>query len=183
MKRYGDFPARYEGGKALCKWCGEVVPKGRIYFCTQECAFEVQIRRDSAFLRAQVKKRDHGVCAECKADTEKIKRVLGHARKSLAELLGQDPMWANHYWFYREIKAVVRAIGWKEIGTQWEADHIVEVTKGGEPYLHNIQTLCVPCHKAKTKRQHAERARERKERKQPSHVENRESCCRDNLRA
>lgn len=169
MKRYGDFPERRNAeGSALCKWCGDLVPKGRMFFCNADCAFEVQIRRDSHFLRAQVKQRDHGVCAECKADTEKIKRVLGYARKSLADLLGQDLMWANDYWFYREIKLVVSELQWKSTGTQWEADHIVEVTNGGEPYLHNIQTLCIPCHKAKSKRQYAERARARKEQKQPS---------------
>lgn len=171
MKRYGDFPERRNAeGKSLCKWCGELVPKGRVFFCNADCAFEVQIRRDSHFLRAQVKQRDRGVCAECKADTEKIKRVLEHARKALADLLGIERYNANNYWFYREIKEVVSALQWKSIGTQWEADHIVEVTCGGEPYLSNVQTLCIACHKAKSRRQHAERARARKEQKQPSLV-------------
>lgn len=49
----------------------------------------------------------------------------------------------------------------------WQADHIVEVTDGGTPYLENIQTLCLPCHKAKTKASHGQRAAMRRAQKQP----------------
>ena len=41
-------------------------------------------------------------------------------------------------------------------GDFWEADHIVPVAEGGgETSLNNFQTLCVPCHKKKTKEQAA----------------------------
>ena len=41
-------------------------------------------------------------------------------------------------------------------GDFWEADHIVPVAEGGgETSLDNFQTLCVPCHAKKTKRQAA----------------------------
>ena len=39
-----------------------------------------------------------------------------------------------------------------EITNDWEADHIIEVRHGGGGCtLDNFQTLCIPCHKAKTK--------------------------------
>lgn len=45
----------------------------------------------------------------------------------------------------------------------WEADHIIEVVRGGAPLgLANLQTLCLACHKAKTARLAGERATERR---------------------
>jgi len=36
-------------------------------------------------------------------------------------------------------------------GSLWEADHVKEITDGGDPFeVDNMQTLCVPCHRAKT---------------------------------
>lgn len=44
----------------------------------------------------------------------------------------------------------------------WDMDHIKEVVRGGDYQIDNLQTLCQPCHKAKTKRLAAERAAERR---------------------
>jgi len=45
----------------------------------------------------------------------------------------------------------------------WDMDHIKPVEQGGGLCgLDNLQTLCQPCHKAKTARQAAERAAARK---------------------
>jgi hypothetical protein len=45
----------------------------------------------------------------------------------------------------------------------WDLDHIVEVVRGGGACgPENLQTLCQPCHKAKTRRLAAERAAERR---------------------
>jgi len=41
-------------------------------------------------------------------------------------------------------------------------DHITEVIRGGSNQLENLQTLCQPCHKAKTRRLAHERALERR---------------------
>lgn len=163
--RFGVFPERRKDGKNLCKWCGEPVPKGRIYFCSSEHAYEVQIRRDSAFLRARTKERDHGVCAGCGIDTEQLKRVVRFTHESLADLLlRENARWhGNLFWFH---KIMVEWWGslWTDVEAMchWQADHIIEVVDGGSPYMDNIQTLCTPCHKAKTKAQHAERAKRRR---------------------
>lgn len=167
MRRYGTFPERRNSeGKTLCKWCGGLVPKGRMFFCNANCAFEVQIRRDSGFLRARVKERDHGVCAKCGMDTQRLKRILRFVHQSLRILLGESS-WGDAFWFNREMTILYGVNPWRQINEQckWEADHIVEVVSGGEPYLSNIQTLCVPCHKGKTKQQAGERAQLRRDAK------------------
>ena len=36
------------------------------------------------------------------------------------------------------------------IGTDLEVDHIINVAQGGTDDDENLQSLCIPCHKAKT---------------------------------
>lgn len=48
----------------------------------------------------------------------------------------------------------------------WDCDHVVEVVNGGgQCGLENLQTLCQPCHKAKTKQLASDRAYDRKRQK------------------
>jgi len=35
-------------------------------------------------------------------------------------------------------------------GQSWELDHIIPLALGGEDETHNLQVLCIPCHKDKT---------------------------------
>lgn len=161
--RYGKFPERRnEQGQPLCKWCGAVVPKGRRAFCTQLCAHEVQLRRDSWYLRRQVFERDKGICAQCGCDTEKVERVLRYAASSYYNMPCYERGGLD-WLFTRAAGFIYDALDYKSAQTYWEADHIKEVVRGGEPYLDNIQTLCRPCHKQKTKRQAGERAAERRD--------------------
>ncbi len=40
-----------------------------------------------------------------------------------------------------------------------EGDHIIEIADGGDEFdMENVQTLCVSCHKAKTKEGRQQRA-------------------------
>ena len=49
---------------------------------------------------------------------------------------------------------------WPEWKGRIEGDHIVEIADGGDEFdMENIQTLCVECHKAKTKEGRRERAK------------------------
>ncbi|MHB1524907.1 MAG: HNH endonuclease [Candidatus Dormibacteria bacterium] len=50
----------------------------------------------------------------------------------------------------------------------WHADHIVPLIDGGARTLDNLQTLCKPCHTAKTKREAKERALRRRVLKEAS---------------
>ncbi len=165
-KRYKtvrDFPVgRDAEGRPLCRWCKGAVKPPRRTMCSNACAHEVELRTNLNYLRSQVFKRDRGVCAACGGDTQKFGRVMDYARKSLAALTGQDPTWANGYWFVRAARETLEKVPWEYGRANWEADHILEVVRGGDSGLENMQTLCVPCHKQKTKRLAQERARERR---------------------
>lgn len=143
-KRYmssADLPyLKDENGKPLCRWCKGAVMPPRRSWCSDECVHEFLIRSGAESLRRAVYKRDKGICKQCGGDTDKILRVTSRTDN-------------NDIW------QVFRSMGFNRDRFQslWEADHILEVSAGGETSLENIQTLCVPCHKAKTKQMHADR--------------------------
>ena len=126
--------------KGHCRWCGEPVPPPKRTFCSTECVHEWRIRTDPGYVREQLWKRDHGVCASCGLDTVEEARTAYKARSSRP---------------YPD-----------ERGKRgpWDADHIHPVHRGGgECGLDGYQTLCKECHKAKS----AEEARVRAEAKRP----------------
>ncbi len=85
--------------------------------------------------RRRVRKRDRGVCAACGVDTYAIRR-RHRGRGSTRKL---------------------RELGFKPRKSLWELDHVVPLIDGGGHELGNLQTLCTPCHKAKTTREAAAR--------------------------
>ncbi len=90
-------------------------------------------RSSSLKLRKLAFERDRGICANCAADCEKIKRVYW-------AILDFDAQ----CWYGDILKSGGRVF--------WEADHIIEVVNNGSDSLRNLQTLCVACHRAKTVR-------------------------------
>lgn len=70
-------PGRGPNGRAFCRWCGTEVPKGRQTWCSDQCVTDYRVRSDPGFARAQVLKRDRGVCAECGLDTVVLEREIG----------------------------------------------------------------------------------------------------------
>ncbi len=135
---------RGPNGRALCRRCGQEVPKGRRSFCSEACVDAWSMLTNPSFVRAKVFERDHGVCVACGLDTEAL---------SLEQV---ERLW--HIFSY-----------W---GSQhrWEAHHIVAVQDGGgETNLGNYQTLCRTCHPAATKQQND--TRRRREREQQGIVE------------
>lgn len=158
-----DLPyLKDEDGKPLCRWCkGPVAPPKRSW-CSKACVKEFLIRCSADSLRRAVFDRDKGVCACCGADTEQIKRIMSHAQHGYDKLthgLIKHSGWQD--WPSYVIGLVFQRVGFNQSKTLWEADHIKEVCNGGEGSLENIQTLCVPCHKAKTKKMHADQKFER----------------------
>lgn len=134
---------RGPNGRGICRWCRSEVPKGRRTFCGDACVHEWRLRTDPGYLRAEVLKRDRGICAVCGLDTLEFFRrfQLVPARKRRA-LRGQLEMHARRRSF-------------------WDADHIVPVAEGGgECDLSNLRTLCLWCH-----RDHTERLRARLKRR------------------
>lgn len=62
-----DLP-RGPNGKALCRHCCTEVTGRRQTFCSDACIEQWKIRTRPAFAKVKVFERDHGICAECKAD-------------------------------------------------------------------------------------------------------------------
>lgn len=147
-------------GKVLCRVCGAVVLSPRRSFCTAECA-DLYWHEQPSFYRPLVEKRDKGVCAECGCDTSQIERVLRHLDTGV--YYSSESTDRASYSLAREtMQKHLEALGFILFRSLWEADHILEVVRGGTSDLANLQTLCVPCHKAKTKRLAQERAQERR---------------------
>lgn len=144
---YKTLP-RGEAGRCLCRQCGKEVPKGRRTFCGADCIHEWKMRSSPPYVRAKVWKRDRGICLACGVDTDDLKAQA-------SKLKGQERC--------DFLKSRGFPVDARSSGQFWQADHIIEVVNGGgECGLENFQTLCTPCHKAKTKRLAGELARARR---------------------
>lgn len=156
-------------GRKLCRWDQAVIPKGRRTFCgKRSCIHEVSMRTNPDYLRRLVFKRDKGICVECGCDTGKVRRLVFHAVSSYQEVGAALGHRATYFmWAHESVWAVFVAMGFNRNydAAEWEADHVTEVIRGGDSCLDNMQTLCVPCHKVKTKQLAADRARERRDAK------------------
>ena len=125
---------RDPNGRGLCRWCSLEVPRGRFTFCSEFCVHEWKLRTQPAYLREQVLKRDHGICAGCRTDTLAAARTVRYARGIRRALL------LEHWGLKRRSRR-----------TLWDADHIIPVVEGGgECDLDNIRTLCLRCHREAT---------------------------------
>lgn len=162
-----DYPYRKNAeGKPLCRWCGSVVTPPLRTFCSDSCVAAFIEVTDFTQLRHKVFERDRGICAACGANTLKIRRILSGLHHGFWNEEGQKHIGNLKAWrWYADHLRVGRnrAIS----GDLWDADHIVEVVRGGANSLENLQTLCVSCHKDKTKRLAQERARERRDQSRP----------------
>lgn len=154
-----DFPHRNdEDGKPLCRWCGIRVRPPRRSWCGDACVHEFNLRASVAYMRGHVRRRDKGVCNECGCDTQKLGAVLFAASNAFRELTKGLTLsrYDRHKYFCFQDEWL-RRLRFNRDAALWQADHIVEVSNGGDTSMENIQTLCVPCHKTKTKQMHADR--------------------------
>ena len=108
---------------------------------------EYSIRANAGYARAQVYKRDRGVCSLCSRDASKLRgkmrRMPYQCRRTYAWLLG------------------LGQTGY--INSLWQADHIIPVVEGGGACgLDNLRTLCVWCHKRETRKLRARMARRKR---------------------
>lgn len=181
-----DFPTRRdENGNRLCRYCQQPVKPPRRTMCSDECVHELRMRTEAGYARAKVFERDKGVCACCGVDTGQMERDYDAEIKACRERCPYHPVYPeygkrltaeememdmNYYhWMnaeHKRIRAEYEARGMRLHKHTWEADHINEVVKGGGMCgLDNLQTLCLACHKAKTARLAADRAKARREQK------------------
>lgn len=154
-RRDRDFPLKKDAeGKPLCRWDQKPVPAGRRAYCSEACQIEVDIRCSASSLRYHVGLRDKGVCANCGCDTKRLRRILKIAERAFYEI--NINVRLEYACWLRITDVLLSSTGFNFRSHFWEADHIVEVINGGDSGLANMQTLCVPCHKAKTKQMHAD---------------------------
>jgi len=145
----------------VCRWCGGPARPPRRYWCSDRCVREWQ-SFDPRALRVACWKRDGGLCRLCGRDVGQLERFLRrmrdtakragwHPERVPAELAKRARRWAG---LIRQLRIDLRHL--------WEADHKIPVCEGGPNCLANLRTLCLPCHKAETKKLAARRAQKRR---------------------
>lgn len=122
-------------GEPLCRVCVGSIPFGRYGTCSNACLYAWRLNTDGFFMRREVFTRDKGICSTCGLDCV-VKRVES-ADVDLATLA---------------------LAGWPDPTerTFWEVDHARPIRDGGGFCdLANLQTLCCPCHRAKSAKESA----------------------------
>lgn len=136
------------GGRKLCHWCREKeVGRGMVKYCSERCRNERNWHVNWTFSRATVARRDKGICVICGWDTEAAKRWWERIRR--------------HSWEAWRLAVPSRRTDW------WDADHIIARRDGGSNHPDNLRTLCVFCHKARTREQQRLWAMERRAKRDP----------------
>lgn len=127
--------------QGTCRWCGAATlhesgprkgERNRRRRWHPACVEEYN-RSDPREARRLVRKRDRGFCVACGLDTYALRRRI-RGRGSHRKL---------------------RELGFLPRRSLWELDHVLPLVEGGGHELSNLQTLCVPCHRHKTRREAA----------------------------
>ena len=160
-------------GRGLCRMCGKEVPKGRRTFCGEICVHQYRLRNSNNYQAKHLRDRDAGVCDICGINADivlaKYREEISKAYKDSSETywhIEEKEQWLKEVKEKRKIitkiKNNYKEQGWPMNRTNrwWDVDHIVPVVEGGGPqdwpkdkdYGENLRTLCVPCHKAETKK-------------------------------
>lgn len=182
-----DFPTRppyADLPRGFCRFCGKAVSGRRSTWCSDECVEAWWwAQGHQGWARQKVFERDRGVCANCGRDVDRLTDLIWRMLAEASPSWGRDDAviergrrryerfvrhLARHGWFgqycqqYPESAVATYSPTRQRIPALWEADHIVELADGGPHELQNLQTLCRPCHAAKTAvsaRRRAARAR------------------------
>lgn len=98
-----------------------------------------------ATVRHAVFRRDKGVCAKCKADTERMRAELE------ARVMTKLGIRVCYSWAQRSA-GIESPEGFPDIDRHWwENDHVIPVVEGGGLCdLSGYRTLCIPCHREAT---------------------------------
>jgi len=131
----------------ICVECSEPIPlhlrQHDVKFCSYECSRKHSVKLNSSSIRRQLFEIEKGVCRICGYNAhglwERIKIFSPPERYQM--LLGS------------RFKISKKRLESPKEGDFWQADHIKPVSLGGGcASLHNIRTLCDPCHQRETQR-------------------------------
>ena len=138
---------RLNRAKRECTVCGKEMPPRRSSYCSEEC----YSRNTWSIARARAMRRDDRICQFCGFDSQKLQAVFRTLdwtrRRHLVKTLGFD--FHNHW------------------GAGLEVDHIIPRSEGGDNAQDNLRTLCIPCHRTRTKVWHAHRTAARNDAERP----------------
>lgn len=147
-------------GRPICRWCkSEILTgTGRRKWCSKKCVDEYLVRKLPSAARQQTFARDRGVCAVCRIDTERVRRIRDLLWTRAHYFSPTHGQWwttetAKARWgrFAEWIAENVAASGAQRGVHLWEADHVVPVAEGGGTCgLEGLRTLCKRCHGRET---------------------------------
>ena len=131
-------------GLRICRFCKVQVEPPKRTFCSPECVHQWKIRSNNKYLRSIIYERDLGICAACGVDTRYTKIDIENYRREIRRGASDELLLTYLKSQNMTLNESTRSL--------WHADHIIPVSKGGgESGLENFQTLCIKCHKLKSK--------------------------------
>lgn len=143
----------------LCVWCGVVLEGLKRRWCSERCARSASFYcfpqspgpKIHRFIFTQ-----QCACASCGVSfeleiKEMIKKEYGRLNRLGSWGYQHDGRFRERVEGDPERKVSLYKLGYGT-GDKWQTDHIIPVHKGGKGIdPKNLQVLCVPCHKRKTK--------------------------------
>ncbi len=138
-----EYRALHKRTKDECTGCGKTVRPPRRRWCSDLCIETHRVLYDWGYAKHLVFKRDQGVCCECSCSTVFIQKVRYRVRQ-IDRNIG---FYADKLWIQQGFDNMADRL--------YHVDHIMARRDGGDNSLGNLRTLCVPCHKKRTKAQRA----------------------------
>ena len=141
-----DTPSDQSASRRIC--CNCLKPSSCLLTsgtCSWKCHQELSSRVSGSAIRRQLFELEKGICTLCKRDMhavfQRFKRLQPSDRvQELMRLHGFKVATSNSAILQNPVE-----------GHFWQADHVLPVAEGGgECSLHNIRTLCTPCHQRET---------------------------------